>query len=139
MASMGQIKVDIKGMDALMKQLDSRFSKRQLRNITDNALKKGADVIKKELESNFSTFADTGASREEITIGKPDNLTASGTRYIPIYWSGPKNRYTIIHLNEFGTIKNPNPRGKGAVERALRSGASAYESALSSSIRRAMR
>lgn len=138
MASMGQIQVDIKGVDVLLKALDQRFGKRQLQSIVDAALKDGAEVIKRELEKNFESFKDTGASKDEITIGKPADLPAKGTRYIPIYWSGPKNRYTIIHLNEFGTIKNPNPRGKGAVERALRSGADAYQKALSNRIRRAM-
>lgn len=138
MASMGQIQVDIKGVDVLLKALEQRFGKRQLQSIVDAALKDGAEVIKKELEKNFESFKDTGASKDEITIGEPADLPAKGTRYIPIYWSGPKKRYTIIHLNEFGTIKNPNPRGKGAVERALRSGADAYQQALTKRIRRAM-
>ena len=134
-----QIKVDIEGLDTLYKELDRRFSGKSLDAIIDDALLEGAKVIKSELEKNFATFADTGASKDEITIGKPDSLPASGQRYIPIYWEGPKNRYAIIHLNEFGTIHNPNPRGKGAVERALRQGADAYRKALSNSIGRAMR
>ena len=139
MASMGQIKVDIDGMDVLFNELDKRFSGIALQNIVDEALLAGAEVIKKELEKNFESFKDTGASKDEITIGKPSDAPATGTRYIPIYWSGPMNRHTIIHLNEFGTIKNPNPRGKGAVERALRQGAIAYKEALIKIIRRAMK
>lgn len=135
---MGQIKVDFKGMDILFAALEKRFGKSGMTSIVDAALKDGAEVIKRELEKNFETFADTGASKDEITIGEPATLPASGKRYIPIYWEGPKNRYTIIHLNEFGTVKNPNPAGKGAIERALRQGAKAYEQALANRIRRAM-
>lgn len=138
MASMDQLKVEINGLDILFHELDKRFSPKALQEIVDNALKEGAAVIKQELEKNFESFKDTGASKDEITIGEPADLPTSGSRYISIYWKGPKNRYTIIHLNEFGTIKNPNPRGKGAVERALRQGAAAYKSALISSIRRAI-
>ena len=29
------------------------------------------------------------------------------------------NRYAIIHLNEWGTVKNPTPRGKGAIARTM--------------------
>lgn len=138
MANLGQIRVDVKGMDTLYANLDRRFSGTAWRNIVDDALKEGAAVIKRELEKNFADFADTWASHDEITIGEPATTTASGTRYIQIYWRGPKNRYAIVHLNEFGTIHNPRPRGFGAIERALRQGVAAYQNAIRRSIGRAI-
>lgn len=138
MANMGQIIVDVKGMDTLYANLDKRFSGFAWLKIVDDALKEGAAVIKKELEKNFLAFADTGASHDEITIGEPKTTTVTGTRYIQIYWRGPDNRYAIIHLNEFGTIHNPRPRGFGAVERAIRQGVAAYQNAIRRSIGRAI-
>lgn len=128
--------VKIEGVDKLNKELERRFGGKSLERIVDKALTNGAEVIKRELEKNFDTFKDTGASKDEITISKP--MTLNGERTVVIYWSGPKKRYTIIHLNEFGTIKNPNPRGKGAVERALRQGQKAYRQTIINEIGRAI-
>ena len=133
---MSSLKVSIDGEDALNRELDRRFGKDALQAMEDRALNNGAKVIKKELEKNFESFADTGASKDEITIGKP--MTLNGKRTILIYWSGPKKRHTIIHLNEFGTIKNPNPSGKGAIERALRQGLAEYRRTIRQEIERAM-
>jgi len=133
---MAKLNVRIDGEDALNRELDRRFSKDAIQAMEDRALNNGAKVIKKELEKNFESFADTGASKDEITIGKP--MTLNGKRTILIYWSGPKKRHTIIHLNEFGTIKNPNPGGKGAIERALRQGLAEYRRTIRQEIERAM-
>lgn len=119
-----EIKITVDGVDELNNELEKRFGQENLTRVVDVALTAGAKVIKKELEKNFETFKQTGASRDEITISKP--MTLNGVRSILIHWSGPKKRYSIIHLNEFGTIKNPSPRGKGAVERAIRSGQDEY-------------
>ena len=119
-----EIKITVDGVDELNDELEKRFGQESLTRVVDVALTSGAEVIKKELEKNFETFKDTGASKDEITISKP--MTLNGIRSILIHWSGPKKRYSIIHLNEFGTIKNPSPRGKGAVERAIRSGQDEY-------------
>ena len=117
MASKG-LTVEVKGIEKVVAELNRKFSKEALDKITDKALIAGARVIKDELRKNFELFKDTGASRDEITISKP--MIINGTKSILIYWSGPKNRWHIIHMNEFGTVKNPNPRGKGAIERSDR-------------------
>lgn len=121
---MAKLNVKVNGVEEVNRELERRFGGKSMERILDKALPAGAAVIKKELESNFESFKDTGASKDEITISKP--MTLNGTRTVVIYWSGPKKRYTIIHLNEFGTIKNPSPRGKGAIERALRAGQAEY-------------
>ena len=118
------IDIEVYGIEELIDQLNDRFGKDRLQKVVDKALLAGAEVIKKELVANFRTFKDKGYSVEEITLSEP--LTLNGIRTVVIHWSGPHNRYSILHLNEYGTIKNPNPRGKGAIERALRSGQEAY-------------
>ena len=121
---MSKLNVKVNGIDQVNRELERRFGGKSMERILDKALLSGAAVIKKELERNFESFKDTGASKDEITISKP--MTLNGTRTVVIHWSGPEKRYTIIHLNEFGTIKNPSPRGKGAIERALRAGQAEY-------------
>ena len=121
---MSKLNVKVNGVEEVNRELERRFGGKSMERILDKSLLAGAAVIKKELERNFESFKDTGASKDEITISKP--MTLNGTRTVVIHWSGPKKRYTIIHLNEFGTIKNPSPRGKGAIERALRAGQAEY-------------
>ena len=123
MASQG-LTVEVNGIEKVEAELAKKFSKEALDEITDKALIAGARVIKAELRKNFELFKDTGASRDEITISKP--MILNGVKSILIYWSGPKNRWHIIHMNEFGTVKNPNPRGKGAIERSIKSGKKEY-------------
>lgn len=124
----------VKGMAELERALEEKFGKRHMRRIVDNALIKGAQVFKKEIVKQFETFKDTGQSIREIHISKP--MTVGGVREVKIYWRGPKDRYRIIHLNEFGTIKNPNPDGKGAIQRAMRSARNTYIKEVRSQIER---
>ena len=116
--------VKIKGQKKLLADLEQRFGAKHVQRISDMALIKGAQVFKKELETQFQSFRDTGASIDEITISEP--MISNGTRMVKIHWKGPKDRYRIIHLNEWGTVNNPNPKGKGAVARAIRNAEKEY-------------
>ena len=100
----------------------------RMQEIADEALLKGAEVIKRELQQNFETFRDTGASIDEITISGPKD--GPNGRRRDIHWVGPKDRYRLIHINEWGTVKNPNPAGKGKVAVSLEGGKKAYRKAV---------
>jgi len=133
---MAESNVWVDGVEEVNAELERRFGGINLTRIVDKALVAGAETVKKQIETNFESFKDTGASKDEITISKP--MTLNEERTVVIYWSGPKKRYTIIHLNEFGTIKNPNPRGKGAIERAMRAGRETYFETVKRELGRAM-
>ena len=133
---MSQTHVWVDGVEEVNAELEKRFGGANLSRIVDKALIAGAKTIKQEIETNFESFKDTGASKDEITISKP--MTLNEERTVVIYWSGPKKRYTIIHLNEFGTIKNPNPRGKGAIDRAMRAGRDVYFRTVKNELSRAI-
>ncbi len=126
--------VNITGNSQLLRQLEQHLGEQRIQQISDRALLAGADVFVRELKQQFETFKDTGESIEEITISEP--MTVSGVRTVNIHWKGPKGRYRIIHLNEWGTVNNPNPRGKGAIAKAMRSAADAYRNAIKEEIRR---
>jgi hypothetical protein len=126
--------VKIKDFEKMVKQLEERFGPERMQRISDDALRAGAEVYVKELKSQLQTFSDTGATVEEVTISEP--ITVDGLRTIKIYWKGPKDRYRIIHLNEWGTVKNPNPAGKGAIARSLQSAKAAYRKAIKQAIER---
>lgn len=123
--------VEVEGLHIVLKQLEDKLGKQNVQRITDKGLKEAAEVFVKELKRQFESFKDTGASIEEITITGP-YTDESGNRVIKIHWRGPKGRYRIIHLNEWGTIKNPNPRGKGAIARAMKNSEKAYREAIKS-------
>ncbi|MED3687293.1 hypothetical protein P4534_00340 [Peribacillus butanolivorans] len=68
-----------------------------------------------------------------MKISEP--MWVAGVRTVKVYWRGPKERYRIIHLNEFGTVQNPNPKGKGSIARAMRNAERAYREAIKQAIR----
>ncbi|MDQ0228414.1 HK97 gp10 family phage protein [Metabacillus niabensis] len=124
--------VKISGLEKLMRQLEKRYGQQNMQRISDKALLAGARVFVKELKSQFESFKDTGASIDEITISEP--MWLGSVRTVKVHWRGPNNRYRIIHLNEWGTIKNPNPQGKGAIARALKNAEAAYRNAIKKAI-----
>lgn len=125
--------VRISGEKQLNAELARRFGTNRMAVISDAALKRGAAVFVAELKRQFETFKDTGESIREITVSEP--MWVGSARMIKVYWRGPKNRYRIIHLNEWGTVQNPHPRGKGAIARAMRNCQHAYREAIKQAIR----
>lgn len=123
----------VSGIEEVEATLRAKLSVEKMTGISDRALNKAAQVFIAELSSQMSSFRDTGATVDEITASDP--YTKDGVRSIKVHWKGAKNRYRIIHLNEYGTVNNPNPRGKGAIARALQSSESAYRSAIEESLR----
>lgn len=128
------MKLTTKGLDSLLTELDKRFGPQNIKRVTDEALKEGAKVFVDELKRQFQSFKDTGASIEEITISEP--FWEQGKRTIKVHWRGPKQRFRIIHLNEYGTVYNPNPRGKGKIAVALRNSENAYREVIKKRLRR---
>lgn len=116
--------VKLTGEKKLLADIEKHIGKLKVQQLSDIALKKGAKVFVRELKSQFESFKDTGATIDEMTISEP--MWVNGSRTIKIHWKGSKDRYRIIHLNEFGTVKNPNPKGKGAIARAMRNAEKEY-------------
>lgn len=125
--------VKVTGQSKLIAELERRLGKAAMQRVSDKALLAGAKVFVEELQRQFESFKDTGASIDEITISGP--MWVSGVRVVKVHWKGPKERYRIIHLNEWGTVNNPNPKGKGAVARALRNAEKAYRETIKKAIR----
>ena len=118
----------IRGLDKVLREAEERLGGARALAVKKAALKAGAAAFKKELISQLSTFKDTGATIEELQFSEPEMV--DGELIIKVFWKGPRNRYAIIHLNEFGTIKNPRPAGKGKIALALRNSEKAYRAAV---------
>ena len=124
--------VTIRGEMELLRELERRLGERAATRISDQALKAGAALFVQELRTQLATFRDKGFTVEEVTISEP--MFVGNTRVIKVHWRGPHGRYRIIHLNENGTVKNPNPPGKGKIRRALRNSEDLYRMAIKRAI-----
>lgn len=110
--------VEVKGVHQMLREIGEQYGEIKMLKAQDKALNKGAKYFMSVLKENFEVFRDTGASIHEITKTEPYTIHGN-TRMVKVHWHGSMNRYAIIHLNEWGTIKNPNPRGKGAIARTM--------------------
>ncbi|MFL1422517.1 HK97-gp10 family putative phage morphogenesis protein [Staphylococcus ureilyticus] len=120
--------VTVKGDKEIIAYLEKKYGKSATKRITDFALTKGGQKVAQIIKNNMKSFKDTGESVEETTVSKP--MTINGVRTVKIHWRGPKQRYRIIHLNEYGHFdragKWVNTRGKGVIENAMREGRETY-------------
>lgn len=131
--------IRIYGVSRLIKELEAKFNKKRVQAIVDEAITNGALVLGMELRRQLKTFSDgtrysKGYTLDELTISKP--MDSAGNRVIKVYWKGKHQRYRIIHLNEWGTIRNPNPRGKGKIAKAMTLSKQAYGKAVRDTLRR---
>ena len=124
--------VTVKGDKEIIAYLEKKYGRSATKRITDFALTKGGQKVVQIIKNNMKSFKDTGESVEETTVSKP--MTINGVRTVKIHWRGPKQRYRIIHLNEYGHYdrrgKNAgkwvDTRGKGVIENAMREGRETY-------------
>lgn len=114
--------IKMEGQKELFKELDKKFGKRQRRKIFDIALVAAGEELLKAVKANIRYFRDTGKEYGEAKLSEP---YWEGTyRSIRIYWEGPSQRYSIVHLNEKGfharNGKFIRPKGLGAIDKAIR-------------------
>lgn len=130
--------VTIKGQKKLEQELERRFGKKKMQQISDKALLDGAkvfvDVLKREYASRRTKKYSKGYTVEEITISEP--MWISGARTVKVYWKGPHGRYRLVHLNEWGTVKNPNPPWKGVIASAMKNAERSYREAIKRAVER---
>ncbi|PHK50791.1 hypothetical protein [Staphylococcus edaphicus] len=130
--------ISVKGDKEIIAHLEKKFGKTATKRITDFALTKGGQKVVQIIKSNIGSFKDTGESVKETSLSKP--MTINGVRTVKVHWRGPKQRYRIIHLNEFGHYdrsgKWVNTAGKGVIERAMREGRETYFRTVKEEIRK---
>ncbi|MBU6132150.1 hypothetical protein BU100_07195 [Staphylococcus xylosus] len=130
--------ISVKGDKEIIAYLEKKFGKSATKRITDFALTKGGQKVVQIIKRDMGSFKDTGESVSETSLSKP--MTIGGVRTVKVHWRGPKQRYRIIHLNEFGHYdrsgKWVNTAGKGVIERAMREGRETYFRTVKEEIRR---
>ncbi|WP_430534468.1 hypothetical protein [Listeria rocourtiae] len=107
-------------MDKILKEFEKRYGQRKINQITTEALEEASKVVKKDMQEAFKTFADTGASKDEIIITFP--RIVGGVKQVKLGWNGPKDRWRLIHLNENGYTKTGRrytPKGMGTIRKTI--------------------
>ncbi len=122
------------GVDELLNQLEDRLGKENMDRISDAALIKGAELFVEIVNAYIGrggVYAK-GWTVDDTTIKAPEYIL--GVKTVKIHWNGPHGRYRLIHLNEWGTVKMPNPPRKGAIAKALRDAEEVYRNAIKQAV-----
>lgn len=131
--------VTFTGWDETIHKLEEKFSPTKVGRIENKALEAGARVFKAHIKHGVSGYMDTGATFNEVTAGKP--RLRSGHRSVKIGWAdnGSKQRWRLVHLNEFGYTRfgrTYSPRGLGRVQAAYDGSKGAAKQAQVAELRR---
>ena len=128
------INIKMTGVDELLNELERRLGKDNMERISDAALLKGAELFVKILNAYIGKGGKyaKGWTVDDTSIEGP--IYVGGVKTVKIHWNGPNGRYRIIHLNEWGTVKMPNPPRKGAIAKAMRQAEQVYRNAIKQAV-----
>lgn len=112
--------VSVKGMDKVLKNIESKLGKKRTTRVVNKALRNTGDEIVEIVKDSVSYYRKTGATVEEVVRSNVKG-SSYGIKQVSVGWRGDKDRWRLVHLNEFGYTrygKYVRPRGMGAVQRA---------------------
>ena len=128
--------VEFKGVPETIQALEKKLGTKKIRKVTRDAIDEGASDVEEQLKWALLTFKDTGATVDEVvrSLASYKNYNAEAE----IGWNGPKQRYRLIHLNEWGYTRNGRqikPRGFGVITKSLKSSEKIYLNAVARELR----
>lgn len=111
--------IKVTGVEKMLRELDAKLGPDRMDSLAEKTVKDAAPIVEKAIREQLETFQDTGATVEEFTASVP-RKDGKGAWRVTLHWEGPHQRGKIAHLNEWGTVKNPRPRGKGKIAVGLK-------------------
>lgn len=128
--------VQFQGVTETIQALEKKLGTKKIRKVTRDAIDEGASDVEEQLKWALLTFKDTGATVNEVvrSLASYKNYNAEAE----IGWNGPKQRYRLIHLNEWGYTRNGRqikPRGFGVITKSLKSSEKIYLNAVARELR----
>lgn len=128
--------VEFQGVTETIQSLEKKLGTKKIRKVTRDAIDEGASDVEEQLKWALLTFKDTGATVDEVvrSLASYKNYNAEAE----IGWNGPKQRYRLIHLNEWGYTRNGRqikPRGFGVITKSLKSSEKIYLNAVARELR----
>jgi len=126
-------------VEETLRNMEKRLGEKAINKASRQAINKAAPKVEQNLKSDMVVFRDTGASIDEVVR---TNATKKQTGVsAKIGWNGPKERYRLVHLNEWGYTrygKQYHPRGFGVIEKSLRSSEDGYLREVGSELRKSL-
>lgn len=129
----------ITGIKELEKAINEAYSGARARRIRKDALNAGGDLVTEELKKNFESFKDTGASMDEIV--RTNAKSRNDIEELAIGWNGPRERWRLVHLNEFGYTKKGKqytPAGFGVISKTIQDTQEKYFSTVSERMKKSL-
>lgn len=113
--------VKITGVEEVLDKLEKKFSQSKMTQVEKRALSVAGKLTAIRLRTAVNSYRDTGATVREVKVSTPRRK--DGQVQLKIGWAGdgPKQRWRIVHLNEFGYTRNGKtyaPRGLGVIKKA---------------------
>lgn len=112
--------VKITGEADILKNIEAKLGKAKTTRIVNKTLKETGDEIVKITKDAVSSYMDTGATYDEVVRSNVKG-SALGIKEVSVGWRGDKDRWRLVHLNEFGYVRKGrfvSPRGMGKVQSA---------------------
>ena len=112
--------ISVQGQADILRALEAKLGKSRTTRVVNKALRDTGDDIVEIVKDSVSSYRKTGATYDEV-VKSGIKGAARGVKEIDVGWRGDKDRWRLVHLNEFGYTrfgKYVRPRGMGAVQRA---------------------
>ena len=112
--------VSLQGEADILRAIEAKLGKSRTTRVVNKALRDTGDDIVEIVKDSVSSYRNTGATYDEV-VKSGIKGAARGVKEIDVGWRGDKDRWRLVHLNEFGYTrfgKYVRPRGMGAVQRA---------------------
>lgn len=120
------------GINEIEKALEAKFGQKKANALMKKAIGSSSNIVSDNLKNDIKAVNDkgysTGATAEEVTVGKTkiQNYRAVAK----IGWNGPEDRYRLIHLEEFGYTRNGKqyrPPQFGMIQNSISKSSKEYE------------
>ena len=112
--------ISVQGQADILRALEAKLGKSRTTRVVNKALRNTGDDIVEIVKESVDYYRKTGATYDEVVKSRI-KVSPTGVKGIDVGWRGDKNRWRLVHLNEFGYTrfgKYVRPRGMGAVQRA---------------------
>lgn len=112
--------ISVQGQADILRTLEAKLGKPRTTRVVNKALRDTGDDIVDLVKESVAYYKKTGATYNEV-VKSGIKGASKGIKEIDVGWRGDKDRWRLVHLNEFGYTrfgKYVRPRGMGAVQRA---------------------
>ena len=112
--------ISVQGQADILRALEAKLGKSRTTRVVNKALRDTGDDIVELVKESVAYYQKTGATHNEV-VKSGIKGSSKGIKEVDVGWRGDKDRWRLVHLNEFGYTrfgKYVRPRGMGAVQRA---------------------